>query len=269
MPMPTDIVTRGATIAEQGKEYGWSPSRGYFTRRQWSGTRSEIEALEPQLYAFGYEYVVQEGPVWKVIATIGQDASDGDPGGETEIPIPQFELFSDKREVDLLESDSPICTSLRPELIKDVSDSVNLGAPNFLTGSKYTQNEKNAAMDLYIHYVAGAKSFVTNVPVLRKSYSISNNYTVAANTLYGANFIWKTETIVSQESVPAAIQGLLPPSSTFTQYTATSGITMLAGWLKGYPTYNQIATNRFQVTLDYIYGIWPAKVYGYNGTFVA
>jgi hypothetical protein len=87
--------------------------------------------------------------------------------------------------------------------------------------------------------------------------------------LYGSNFIWQTQTVIATEGVPFAIQGLMPPSSTFTQYTSTGGITMLAGWLKGYPTYNQIAVNRFQVTVDYIYGYWPAKIYGNNGTFIA
>lgn len=260
MSLPTSPVSIGATVTEGPKEYGWGVSRGYFTKRVWKGTQSEIQALLPQLQLAGYDYTVTEGPVWTVTATIGQDASDGSEGGQTEIPIPTFELFSERREMDLFESTCPLTIACKPELLREVKKSaVNDNAPVFLTGSTFTQQEKNTGMSLYVHYIAGAKTYTQNFPVLRKAYSISNNYYVAANTLYGANFIWSTNGVVATEGVPAAIQGLMPPSTTF---TTTDGIPYIVGWLKGYPTYNQQAVNRFQVNVDYIFGSWPAYIYG-------
>lgn len=256
-------VLHGNTVQELAKEYGWSPNNGYYTVRTWKGTQAEIENLIPVIVASGYEYQVREGPLWTLIAKTPQ-STDDDGNPNPEVPIPIFELVSQRIDKPLLESQAYFVADLPPTTIQRIREAIRDDAgPSFLTGSFAYLGERERAADVYLHWLAGIQTVPYYVPVLRKTYTVSNQYIV--NESMTVNRVYSTSTLISVENIPAMMQNILPTSAlvpgTSTPFYGSS-IPIVWGWLKGNPQYNQIGAAQFQVTVDYEYGGWPYKIYG-------
>lgn len=262
----------GASIAEGPKEYGWSPSTGDYTIRIFKGTKDEIEVKESELKMAGYEYTKTEGPIYTLKAKIKQEINDsGTP--EPEIPIPTFQVISNRTEKDVLLSDAPVSLYTRPEAKRLIMEAVkNNEPPSFLTGSYNagifaTANEKNVVAKLYMEYVAGANTYTSYVPTLRKTYQCSNTY-VINDSIANVNRLYSRSSLISIENVPITIQGLLPNTGFNVDKVAppfgltnTVAIETYWGYLKSHPDYDQVGRNTWQVTVDYNYGQWSVLQY--------
>lgn len=264
--MKTTSDLAGVTVQELSKEYGWSPSNGYFTIRTWKGTQAEIQNLIPTIVADGYEYVVKEGPLWQIVAkTPQQTDDDGNP--ETETPIPVFELVGQRVDKNLLESDAAYVKSISPAILRQMSENIQDSAPpTFLSSSFVNASEKSRALDVYLHSLAGVNTYTVYVPVLRKTYIASNKY-IVNEAMNNVNRVFSTGTLIGTENVPYVITGILPSSGTSTTIVPTFGLDSVGiitnwGWLKACPQYQQIGANQFQITVDYEFNRWSENLYG-------
>jgi hypothetical protein len=208
-----------------------------------------------------------KGPLWLLTAKIAQETDEGDP--VPEIPIPIFSLVSQRVDKNLIESDCPFIKSLQPSTIAAIRDSFRDDAgPGFLTGSLgATAAEKAQAADVYVHMLAGVNTYTLYVPVLRKTYTVSNQYIV--NESMTVNKVFSTPTLIGQENIPAMMVNILPASGTTSNIVpnpagldTTVSVPANWGWLKGSPQYEQVGATQFQVTVDFEYNLWAQKVYG-------
>jgi hypothetical protein len=264
--MKTTPDFNGVTLQEEAIEYGWSPANGYYTARTFKGTQSEIQNILPQLVALGYEYQVKEGPLWTCVAKTPQKIENETP--VEEVPIPVFELVSQRLDKPLLESDCPFVTSLPPALIQQMRTAIRDDeGPTFLSGSFASTAERIQAADVYIHATTGAPTYPYYLPVLRKTFVVSNQYLV--NESMTVNRVYSKATLISDEEIPSQIWNILPDSGTESNIIAnpmglTTSTTMPMNWgyLKAAPQYQQVGPTQFQVTVDYEYNLWAEKLYG-------
>lgn len=265
----------GKTLQEGPMEYGWSPSNGDYTVRNWKGTQAEINNLTTDLRLQGYEYTIKDGPLWTLTAKISRTV-DNETGTPTaEIPIPTFQVLANRLERELLASNSPVSLYLKTEHKRMISEAVkNNEPPSFLTGSYNGSNkvydnvdEKAIVAKVYREILAGANTYTSYVPTLRKTYVCSNAY-VVNESIANVNRIFSRGTLIAAEGIPVTIQGLLPPSGYSTDlFAAPSGMTKALtiqtyfGYLKSHPDYNQVGGNTWQVTVDYTFGQYSVMQY--------
>jgi hypothetical protein len=115
--------------------------------------------------------------------------------------------------------------------------------------------------------LAGVNTYTLYVPVLRKTYTVSNQYIV--NESMTVNKVFSTPTLIGQENIPAMMVNILPASGTTSNIVpnpagldTTVSVPANWGWLKGSPQYEQVGATQFQVTVDFEYNLWAQKVYG-------
>lgn len=264
--MKTTLDLHGVTVQEGPGEFGWSPSNGSFTVRTWKGTKEEIQNLIPQIIVMGYEYQVREGPLWTLVAKTPQ-ATDDNGNPEPEIPIPVFELVSQRIDQNLIESTANFVRFLSPATLQRIRTAIRDDeGPGFLTGSFPTPQEKERAADVYLHYQSGVQTVPYYLPVLRKTYVVSNQYIV--NESMTINHVYSTGNLISVENIPIMMQDILPSSGRESNVVPAIGgtrwtsIPMNWGWLKGSPQYQQTGPAQFQVTVDYEFNLWPENIYG-------
>jgi len=116
----------------QPLSYSYNPQRGYTTTRKYKGTgNTELAEKEAELKNGGWTFTVNReietgsDSVWEITATRGGgDSPDaGESSGTEEVVLSdQWELASNMLEKDILESDSPLLSSLWAECASLPSD---------------------------------------------------------------------------------------------------------------------------------------------------
>lgn len=236
---------------EQPIRYGFSPQRGYFTIREWRGTKAGVEAVANSLAGGNWSWEIEGGAVYKLRATLASD----DVGGGAENPTTTWELLPNRVEKDILESAlvQSLVTNTEIDRIKTAIEG-NTTPLSITSGSN--------AEDLYNNMHAGQKSAVVFQPTLHKSQLVSRSYPVRA-AVTNVGRIYSTATLTSQEGIPNTILFNLPNDTSPTDDIAPrSRPRMRYGWLKNYPTVQQVSFEKFQVSQTWEYGLWSFITYG-------
>lgn len=250
-------ATGAPDCVEGPVRYGFSPSRGYTTVRNWSGTRDGIRAMADSLGGF-WSWEIQEGPVCKLTATLGAD-NEGGSNGETEVPITTWELLPNRVDKDILESSIAPIAALTEEDISEIEKAVEDKEGD------YAAARGKVAHEVYLLLKKGIKASIVSQPTLNKSQIVSRSYTAAASSIANVGKIFKTSTLISAELIPSTISGILPndtsPQDTelFDFYTQPR---LRYGWMKNPPTVSQSSYDKFQINQTWDYGLWSVLIYG-------
>jgi len=149
----------------------------------------------------------------------------------------------DKRQLDYLIANPP--TS---------STAVNWAA-NFSTSS----TSLSASQAVYNLYIAGFTKVPISTPVFHLSMIIPSTYDLTA-FLTNTYAIYTKATLCSQFGVPSNWQNGMPMGSDPASST-TYGIQFHYGYLKQPATIDQNGSSA-QINQEWIYGLWPANIYG-------
>lgn len=271
--MKSLVDLAGLSITEEGREYGWSPSSGYYAVRTWKGTQAQIDNLIPALQTDGYEYSITEGPLYTCRAKITYPIDeDGNP--QAEVPVPTYEIIPQRIDREFLLSSAGAAGYLNPEIKRLITECIRDGtSPSFLTGSYNNgiyrnESEKELAAKIYQELLSGATQYTMYVPTLRVNRLASNKWVVNVS-ISNVNRVFSKATLISWENVPNTIHGILPNSGLYTAIVSppsgipgTTTVETVFGYLRTHPTYNQVAPNLWQISVDYNYGQYSVLQYG-------
>jgi len=241
----SNIVLGPLAAVEQPIEYGWSPSRGAYAIRRWRGQQQQIESLVGQLQSDGFEYAVRGGPVWECTAQFGGDPDD--PGNL----VDQWELLPNLVEKDILESNLAIIDGLTSEQKSKLRAYAQSG-----TDDDFNAIAGTDAVTIATLIRAGVRSVRVHQPALRHTRTVSGKYAAqAAHTNVGR--IIAPGSITSLEGVPAGVLFELPTGTNL-----RTDIAMNYGWLKDPPSVQQVAWSRWQISQEWLWGLWSEVLYG-------
>ena len=105
---------------------------------------------------------------------------------------------------------------------------------------------------------AGIKSRVVEQQVLRRTRIVSNKYAIK-DSLTNVGKILKASNIATYENVPTELMFNLP--SDYAALSTIDGLTRHYGWLKRFPTVLQLAEGKWQINLEYDWGLWSDDLY--------
>lgn len=253
-------IIRGSTLVGPIVESGYSPSKGYYTRNVYRGTKAQVEALIPSFVASGYEYSLVPGSTYTLTVNLPTDVNN------TESPQPTWELHANVVDKDLLDADSSYIKTLHPshviQLKKAFKNPPVSGASPFLAVTGVTSAQLRAAYTVWNLHLLGIKSVPVNMPILKRQMTVSNVY-IIQNTTSNVDRIFSTNSLVGQEQVPVQIQGCIPyPTTSEVTSPISSLIKLHYGWRKIYPVIARTAEVKYQVSQEWHYGLWAESLWG-------
>ena len=250
------VATGQTAGTEQASTREWSPFSGMAKTRRMEGvSAAALAAKEAELQSQSWPYRVKDlGAKWEIEWT-EQNTLLSIPGLDVTTPLSDvWELQAATSEVDILESDAALVASLTD---------TDLDACRQFRDGKMTYTEASAAvgvdgqtmLDLLAH---GTKTKVVNQPILRRTRVVTSKYAIK-DSLTNEGKILKASSISSLESVPSALLFNLP--NRYTPSSSIAGLTRHYGWLKRYPTVLQQAEGKYQINLEYHWGLWSDDLY--------
>jgi hypothetical protein len=247
--MPTVNGTKGAypQPAVIGED-----SSGQYTEVRYEGTTKEINALVPSLRA--------AHATWKITRSFtgAKDTLEARipmpvnlfGTNEPEIPVDEWELFSQDVEKEMIESNSTVVESLteneRAGLKQYIIDPGPDTIPARLPGSNLDKLVKLA--------IAGVHSIVVSVPTLRHTQTVSANWTTKA-AMTNVHKLFTTAALMTSEGVPSDVLFDMP------QEVSVRADQTFA-WMKKYPTVRISSKNKRQIEQEWVYGLWSTLLYG-------
>jgi hypothetical protein len=236
---------------EQPSILTYEPGRGARTVRVWRGAKAAIEAQYNQLAAAGWSVTLRYelGGLASVEASISAGGAGGGGGGTIETPEEVWTLQGNVVEKDILESDLSIIGGISDAdkaTIRQAIDSPDGNAPT-LAGDAAT---------VYKLMLNGARSVRVFQPMLTGSYLCTANY---ANSRSSSNVgrRFTNAQLVSLEGADTTLLVQLPASGAANR----SDISVARGWVKHFPTVEQVGYDQYRVTVQYEYGVWSTVLY--------
>lgn len=231
---------------ENSEQISYSPSQGWTNLRGIEGPKEAVRALLDQLAVLGYSFTYNSDQSPKASV---QFQTIGVPGpGQAETPTLQWEYFANGQEIDVLETDITAISGISVpdrELIRVAINNNDKTQAADLTGN---------ALALYQLMVGGVRSFRINLPTLRVSKLVSGSYGVKAS-LTNVGRILSTAKLTLDEAIPGTILFDLP------SYTSAKTGFFYA-WYKKHPTVQQAGGNKWNISQEWEYGLWPVFLYG-------
>lgn len=147
--------------------------------------------------------------------------------------------------------------------------SANVSAVNSLTAAdRITIDEYAKGSIAYADLSAASKAIVdlqtagfdsvqVFPPVLRHTKMTRNDYTVKQSKT-NVGKIYTTAQMYSIEGVPATLLVDLPTDS---NPSRGDSISVAYGWLKKFPTIEQVADGEWNITQEYDYDLWPTSIF--------
>jgi hypothetical protein len=252
--MKTTATLHGSSGSLESTKSGWTRDSGYYETKTYNGTEAYVNSIAAAARAANIEYDITSGPLWQIIT---QNTNITDNSGQpSEVPQTTFEIVDVSSVKDSILSQNPL-TNLLSATTKIYISGVTAQS-KFFDVTQVPVAERPAAAYLYELYMAGAREYYVAAMALRKSYTVTNNYTISEN-MVNVNRIHTKWGLINMEQVPYRLQGALPNS-----YTETRGnIVFIAGYHKSMPssqTIQQYATS--QISVNYTFGVWPVELYG-------
>ena len=216
--------------------------------------RSWLAAKEAELQLQAWPYKVKDlGVKWQIEWT-EQNTVLSVPGVHFVTPISDnWELQAATSEKDVLESDAPIIESITATDLTALRKYLIDGDYQFASDSVGIDGQ--TVLDLLAH---GITSMVQEQPILRRVRMVSSNYAIK-DSLSNVGKVIKASTINALEGVPTDLLFNLPTA--YTPSNSIAGITRHYGWFKRYPSVLQQAEGKWQITIEYHWGLWSDDIY--------
>jgi hypothetical protein len=240
----------GAT--QQPSRYGKRQSSGYYSVRTWRGPKNAVAALVPQIESLGYDYEVieEEGPFASIVATL--PSGEGSITGGAEVVAKRFQLLPITIEKDLLSSNIAAIVAIDDEEKRKIRNAIQNpadGQSPALTSA--------AAIDVYKLMLAGVTSIKVSSFAMELLSITGNDYEVAASVA-NCDRVLTSATMIAETGTPPLFFPALN-GSPFTD--APSDATLFrSGWYKNYPTIENVAGGKVQISQRYDWGIWPKLI---------
>lgn len=246
-------INGSALAVPQPKRYGKRSGSGYYSVLRWRGPKASVAALVPQLEELGYDYDVEEEPGPFATCTANVPTADSrDPGAPDGLVITKFQLVPNVVEKDILSSNISAVASLTQTDIQAIRKAIqDPGGGTALTAE---------ALPLYKLMLKGVTAVRVTQPTFQHTVIVSNGYEVTA-AVSNCGKILSSAKMVAETSAPPAFFPALA-ASPFTD-AAADNVNMVSGWLKDYPTIENIAGGKAQITVQYNWGIWARLLYTY------
>jgi len=252
------MIQKGDTLVESAIQYTTKVDGSGNTTRTFIGTEAEIRALQPLYRYSGYDTQVDQGPPWKLTATLAYSLLTNQQGQEPE-PEAQWTLQNNSGEQDIMEADiwvSNKCSNTTKKAIRNHIANPGKNIPYILPGQ--SEDEKNAATLLANFILIGADKRHSNTLTVARSITVSKNY-VTNWSFEHANKVWSKQTLINNTNCPWWVQILLPESTH--AFHQAPGVYVNKGYLAGYPNYQTVAGNKVQISQDWIYNYWIDEYY--------
>lgn len=268
MATPNKRITGNPGAIPQPFEIRYDPRTGGTTESKWRGPYNYLLPIKLNLDANGWTTHLSSpnnGASWQLDATIAAIFSSIT--GILDNPVDQWELTSNKVEVDFLNAQSPLVNSLTAGdiflLSNFISQQVDVGDVTWLsTGVPTLPNYNLGAAGVYTLssngetalalILSGVKSFPVFQPVLRQTRTTSNIYAIAASTA-NVNSIFSTAEVTSLINVPVAFA--VPPDPIYGK------LGFAYGWQKDFPNVVSAAGVKTQIITEYEFGLWNTSMY--------
>lgn len=214
-------------------------------------TESEALTVAQTYISKGYNTVVSpinNGAAWQLVAT----AASSQLGGQDSSNVPISDVWEyqpNMVEKDFLEADISLSNGFSQAEIKAIKDAVDKTTGD--APSSFTTNQKKAFRLL----AAGTRSVRVHAPLLRRTRLVRQDYSIREALTNVGSVITN---ILATEGVPGALLFNLPSNS---NPTRTDGISMTYGWFKRAPVITQVAGGRWQIALEWEYGLWANDLY--------
>lgn len=234
------------THTQNSEELRYSPTEGWSGTWGISGPKEAVRAQLNSLAALGYSinFRTDQNPLAEIQYSTPGTVTPGGP----EVPTLQWEFFANVAEIDVLETDIALVAGLTKNEITGIRS--GLASPDPADQPALTGN----AESIYVLMQAGVRSFRVNLPTLRVSKLVSGSYPVKAS-MTNVGRIISTGTLGVQESIPNTILFELPDYS-----SDKTGFSY--AWYKSHPSVQQAGGNRWNVSQQWEYGLWPTILYG-------
>lgn len=199
------------------------------------------------------------------------------PYGDSEIPVPTYQLLNQKFEKHALSSINPNIQIIRQDDKRAIEQYFKKSENYLHTMPDFdddfdTEAERTSALYTWLLMKDGFKSVVNFQPILKKEYPCSKNFPIPT-PIIPIGVIATTGTVVGAEQVPIDTSILLPQSySTTKRYVdfQADEVTKLYdvtlnfnyAWMKAGYDIVDTAYNRRKVSIEYHWGLWPEFVYG-------
>lgn len=264
--MSDPIVIGAQGAIEQRIRFRWHPYQGPSTVRTWLGPRASIQALLPQLKAFGYAYEFgpDSGQYYRVEATIGFGI-DGSGVNDPANIIDTWELLPNVVEKDLLRADIAVINAISDTQKSNLQTSINSNDPSVDTGASANPARPitdTTARALWPYMKRGESSVKVFAPVIRHTQTVSNSATIQAafsniERLFSSTAMGPVSgTNPNGQGVPPGILFSVPtkadPPDTNLRYA----------WYKNWPTVTTSFGAKAQITQDWEFGLWNTIVLG-------
>jgi hypothetical protein len=250
--MSTILGKTSSTL--NSEEVSFTPQAGYSGRWAIEGPKESVRPLITRLAALGYSftYLCDQSPKASIRYETNGRPEPGGSGVET--PSLVWEYLANVAEIDVLEADIAGINGISAENRRVIRDAIALPDPDNAPDFDPTDPNILSAQDIYDLMLKGVRSFRVNVPTLKRSALVSGSYGVQAS-LSNVGSIITPATLTIQENIPGTILFSLP---TFSSTKAG----FVYAWYKKHPQVQQAGGNKWSVSQEWEYGLWPTLLYG-------
>lgn len=247
-------TVRGKTSpTENYEEITYSPQTGWTRRSGINGPKFALKAMLNELAAQGrsFSYTCDQNPNATIRFEVPGQPDNGGPPSET--PTLVWELLASVVEIDILDSDVQVVANLGIDEIEKIRTAL-------LTGNDQYSNMpamSGTTLSIYKLMQSGLRNIRVNLPTLKVSKLVSGSYPVQA-ALTNVGRIISPATLQVQEAIPYTLFQL----PAFTPSTAKAALGFTYAWYKKFPSVQQSGGNKWNVSQEWEYGLWPTLIYG-------
>lgn len=243
----------------------WGRSeQGNFTVWVYRGSKAAVYAQAASFaQTLGLAYDVQESfGMWELRVHFPWSMNGIDPRTDK---VENWEFFASKSEKDLLDArvENPntigALTQQQVEKIRFFIQNPPDGkvtpfpaAADFVTDLGVTDGGANA-FQIYQLENQGVRNFPLEQPILKHTIITSNQYAISY-ALFNIRRVISTLSLVAFESIPNGLLFNLPND-------LSTDPTRAYGWYKGFPTIQQVALLKWQISQEFQYGLWSTLIW--------
>ena len=249
----------GQSSIELKEKVSYSPQTGkVFSKRGKFATKALAEAYiysVPGYNAYKWEITPMDADDWhevtmESVAGSYGGGSNGTVENDPNAPlIDKWEISGNAKQIDLMSADITIVNALT------AADRITID--EYGKGTIAYADLSSASQEIVKLQTAGFGSVTVFPPVLRHTKLTRNDFTVRQSKT-NVGKIYTTAQMYSIEGVPATLLVDLPSDS---NPSRGDSISVAYGWLKKFPTIEQVADGEWNIVQEYDYDLWPTGVF--------
>lgn len=261
-------------IVEQPVTFGWSPTRGAYTRRTWeaAGAQGKLNARGfcNQLRLQNVEYEVQDSyGKTRITATYGNEAD-----GREEIPVSVWEVRSNRISKDFFQT--PVIYRLKDQsftglaaingdtlldLLKQTVQAQAITSEELDRVETATDAAQQVFFEAYNLALSGAHEFIVEQSVVVNTKTVSASFNRTIVTINQGKVLTEAQ-MIELELAPATTVETIPlPTGLSQPQDSATGYGFIYGYRKNRPEMHQTAFNKWQVVTQWEQGFWSTLLY--------